>query len=234
MLLRLLHRINRAHPWSHNDAYTPLVVLAARRVRRAGGTSALDIGCGTGNLVTRLARELPQVTGLEPDRRTADLAAAATAHLPAVRIEQAPFPQPETRRFDLVSMVAVLHHMPLTDGLRAARQSVAPGGRLIVIGTYRETPSDWPLSLLSLALNPLIGMILHPHSVGGLPQHMAAPTTSATDTYRDIACAFRAELPGVWIHRGMFWRYVASWRAPAPVDRDDAQDNDRATVGHKR
>ena len=33
----------------------PLVVLAARRIRRAGGTSALDIGCGAG-LVKRLAR----------------------------------------------------------------------------------------------------------------------------------------------------------------------------------
>ena len=215
VLLRLLHRLNQAHPWSHNDAYTPLVVLAARRVRRAGGTSALDIGCGTGNLVTRLAHKLPQVTGLEADHRTANLTAAATAHLPTVRIEHAHFPQPEARRFDLVSMVAVLHHMPLNDGLRAARQSVAPGGRLIVIGAYREAPSDWPLSLLSLALNPLIGMILHPRSNGRIPQHMTAPTTSPTDTYRDIASAFRAELPGVSIHRAIFWRYVASWRAPA-------------------
>ena len=232
MLLRLLHGLNQAHPWSHNDAYTPLVVLAARRVRRAGGTSALDIGCGTGNLVKHLAHELPQVTGLEADERTADLATAATTHLPAVRIEHAHFPEPGVRRFDLVSVVAVLHHMPLTDGLRAARQSVAPGGRLIFIGAYRETPSDWPLSLLSLALNPLIGMILHPRPGGRLPQHMTAPTTSPTDSYRDIACAFRAELPGVSIHRAMFWRYVASWRAPA--GRDDAQHNDRPTVGHER
>ena len=206
MLLRLLRHINQAHPWSHNDAYAPLVVLAARRVRRAGGTSALDIGCGTGTLVTRLAHQLPCVIGLEADKTTADLATAATAHLPAVRIQHAPFPQPEVRHFDLVSMVAVLHHMPLTEGVRAARKSVAPGGCLIVVGTYRETSSDWPLSVLSLALNPLIGMVLHPRPVDRLPQHMTAPVAAATDTYRDIAGAFRAELPGVSIHRGMFWR----------------------------
>jgi SAM-dependent methyltransferase len=214
VLLRLLHHVNEAHPWSHNDAYAPLVVLAARRVRRAGGTSALDIGCGTGHLVTRLAHELPDVTGLEADKATADLAAAATAHLPAIRIEHGLFPQPAARRFDLVSMVAVLHHLPLIEGVRAARQSVAPGGRLVVVGAFRETLSDWPLSLLSLALNPLIGMALHPRRAGRLPQHMTAPVAAAPDTYRDIACVLRAELPGVSIHRGLFWRYVAIWVAP--------------------
>lgn len=225
MLLRLLDQINHAHPWSHNDAYAPLVVLAARRVRRAGGASALDIGCGTGKLVTRLAHELPCVIGLEADKTTADLAAAATAHLPAVRIEHAHFPQSEVRRFDLVSMIAVLHHMPLTEGLRAARRSVAPGGSLIVVGAYREASSDWPLSVLSLALNPVIGMVLHSRPVGRLPQHMTAPVAAATDTYRAIAGAFRAELPGVSIHRGMFWRYVASWRAP--LDQTDARSGAR-------
>lgn len=228
MLLRLLHHVNQAHPWSHNDAYAPLVVLAARRVRRAGGTSALDIGCGTGNLVARLARELPDVIGLEADKRTADLAAAATVHLAAVRVQHALFPRPEARRFDLVSMVAVLHHMPLIEGIRAARQAVAPGGRLIIVGTYRETSADWPLSLLSLVLNPLIGVVLHPRAVSRVPQHMTAPVASAADSYRDIACALRTELPGVSVHRGMFWRYVATWRVPR--DRDDAQDNDRSAV----
>lgn len=214
VLLRLLDHINQRHPWSHNDVYAPVVVLAARRVRRAGGTSALDVGCGTGHLVAQLARELPDVTGLEADKTTADLAEVETAHLSAARIEHATFPKSLGRRFDLVSMVAVLHHMSLTEGVRAARQAVAPGGRLVVIGTYRETSSDWPLSLLSLALNPLIGLVLHPRPVRRLPQHMTAPVASATDSYGDIASVFRAELPEVSIHRGMFWRYVACWHAP--------------------
>lgn len=221
MLLRLLDHINQRHPWSHNDAYAPVVLLAARRVRRAGGTSVLDVGCGTGHLVAQLAHQLPDATGLEADKTTADLAAAATAHLPAVRIEHASFPQPLGRRFDLVSMVAVLHHLPLTEGVRAARQAVAPGGRLVVVGTYRETSSDWLLSLLSLALNPLIGLVLHPRPVRRLPQHMTAPIATATDSYWDIAAVFRAELPGVSIHRAMFWRYVASWHAPR--DQEDVR-----------
>lgn len=126
MLLRLLHRINEKRPWSHNDAYTPLVLLAARGVRRAGGSSALDIGCGTGNLAARLAEHLPHVVGLEADKGTADLAAQQPLSCRQC-VEHAFFPQPPVRRFNLVSIVAVLHHMPLVQGVRAAREAVAPG-----------------------------------------------------------------------------------------------------------
>lgn len=42
-----------------------------------------------------------------------------------------------------------------------------------------------------------------------------------TDSYRDNASVFRAELTEVPIHRGMFRRYVARWHAPR--DQEDVR-----------
>lgn len=72
--LGALGRFTDRHPWSHNDAYSGWVVRQARRVRATGGRTALDVGCGTGHLVELLARELPNVAGLEPDQASAELA----------------------------------------------------------------------------------------------------------------------------------------------------------------
>src|SRR3954463_6249710 len=104
-----LGRFNDAHPWSHNDAYAALVLHHARRVRAAGGTEALDVGCGTGNLVRRLAGVFPADTGLQPDTPTAEQARRTTADLANVRILNQPFDESHKNRYDLITFVAVLH-----------------------------------------------------------------------------------------------------------------------------
>lgn len=220
-MLIMLDRFNTAHPWSHNDAYALIVVRQARQVARAGGRTAIDIGCGTGNLVRRLAGELAEVVGLEPDAANAHRAIVAASDLTNVRIVQTAFPaeggipgkDPEAR-YDLVSMVAVLHHLELDAGLLAARRIVAPGGRLIIVGCSRETLADLPLSVLSLLLNPLVGAVVHPRRATVVPDHMTAPTTAPMETFKQIKSAAQTRLPGSSIHRGLFWRYVLVWQAP--------------------
>lgn len=183
----------------------------AKRALHEGGTVALDVGCGTGNLLRRLAPLFPRVVGIEADPDTAGRAAAAVLQWPAATVVNANFPA-DSRIYDFVSMVAVLHHLPLKEGVQAARAAVAPGGRLVIVGVYREEASDALLSIISLALNPLIGILLHPRPASQLPPAMSAPTAQATDSYRDIRTALSAELPGVKVHRTLFWRYVATWQ----------------------
>lgn len=120
-LLNTLAHINGRHPWSHNDAYAPFVVYHAWRARRAGAVTGLDVGCGTGGLLRRLARVLPEVTGLEPDPDTADMATASVRCFANVEVIRTAFPASEHSRFDFVSMAAVLHHLPLQQGVRATR-----------------------------------------------------------------------------------------------------------------
>jgi SAM-dependent methyltransferase len=209
-----LNRVNQAHPWSHNDAYAGFVLRQGMRTLRDGGTSALDIGCGTGNLLRRLAERFPQVLGVEADPATAERAAAAVRTLPGASVVNASFPLADGRRYDFVSMVAVLHHLPLLQGIEAVRDAVAPGGRLVIVGAYREEPSDAAFSVVSLLINPIIGLIRHPRRADALPDNMNAPAIPASESYREIRDALRAALPGVRVRRGLFWRYLATWHAP--------------------
>jgi SAM-dependent methyltransferase len=213
-IVSTLNRLNREHPWSHNDAYARFVLRQGARTLRDGGTVALDIGCGTGNLLRRLAERFPRVVGVEADAATAERAAALVRTLLSASVVNARFPLDDGRTYDFVSAVAVLHHLPLHEGIRAVHEVVAPGGRLAIVGVYREERSDAPFSLASLLLNPLIGLIRHPRRVDALPDNMNAPAVPASDSYREIRDALRAALPGVRVRRGLFWRYTATWRAP--------------------
>jgi hypothetical protein len=101
----------------------------------------------------------------------------------------------------------------LTGGIDAARAAVAPGGRLAIVGVYREERTDALFSIISLVLNPIIGLVRSPSRAARLPENMAAPAVPATDSYRQIRRALHAALPGVKVRRVLFWRYIASWHA---------------------
>lgn len=215
-VLRRLGAFNAAHPWSHNRAYTPWVLWHARRVKRHGGSTALDVGCGTGRLVKQLAAVLDEVVGVEPDPATAATARRELLTTRNATVVESGFDSHsfDGRTFDLVTFVAVLHHLPLVSTLDAARRLVRPGGRLVIVGVARETKADLGWSMASLLLNPIVGAIRHPRRATTIPEDMTAPTREPEDTYQEIAQAARQVLPGVRMHRGLFWRYTAVWVAP--------------------
>jgi SAM-dependent methyltransferase len=213
--LSALDRFNRAHPWSHNDAFAGFVLRQARAVRRRGGSTAVDVGCGTGNLVARLARVFPDVRGIEPDPATAAIAAARFSGSGTVRIEQRHFQEEDRAKYDFVVFVASLHHMLFAEALRRARMNLRPGGRIVIVGLARETPADTPRSLISLALNPLVGLLRHPRRAELPPSHMRAPTTAADDSFDEIRHIAQTVLPGICLRRRLFWRYTATWTQPA-------------------
>ena len=63
LTLRALNRLNAAHPWDHNAHYHPwLLRQLPRRFDRA-----LDVGCGTGDLVRLLAGRARKVYGIDAD-----------------------------------------------------------------------------------------------------------------------------------------------------------------------
>lgn len=62
-----LDGFNRRHPWSHNDHYRRRILRKLRGVRSG---RALDVGCGTGNLIDLLRRRFDVVVGVEPDPTT--------------------------------------------------------------------------------------------------------------------------------------------------------------------
>ncbi|WIB76755.1 class I SAM-dependent methyltransferase [Curtobacterium sp. MCPF17_002] len=219
-MLAVLDRSNARRPWSHNQAYTPVVLAQGRRARaaaRAGRepSRALDVGCGTGVLARRLGREFDEVVGLEPSAPTAALARQTTADTPSVRIVEGSLNAVGDEQFDLVSLVAVLHHLPLEPALRRLRHLVRPSGRLVVIGVAAETRRDLGWSVLSTLVNPIVGALRHPRARRGdqPPPHMRSPTVPATATFEEIRAVVARYLPGARMRRSLFWRYVLVWEA---------------------
>jgi len=212
-LFEVLARFNAAHPWSHNDAYAGFVLRHARAVRRSGGDVAVDVGCGTGNLLARLTQVFPTVIGVEPDARSG---AVARARFPRadVRVDIRNFGDEPESAYDLLVFVASLHHMPVRQALVAARSSLRPGGRLVIVGIAKETRADAFRSSVSMVLNPLIGMVRHPRRATHLPVSMEAPVAEASQTFEEIRDMASAMLPGIRMRRRLFWRYTASWSAP--------------------
>ncbi|MGN7800425.1 class I SAM-dependent methyltransferase [Leifsonia sp. 22587] len=210
-LLAALARVSAAHPWSHNDAYARFVLRHARAVQRRGGTAALDVGCGTGNLLARLSAVFPSAVGLEPDGGTAAVAAERFSDVLNVRIEQRRFGDEPVQAYDVIVFAASLHHMPLREALDTARASLRSGGRLVIIGVAKETRADALRSWISVLLNPIIGLFRHPHRAHEMPRHMRSPTAEASQSFTEIRAVAAALLPGIRMRQRLFWRYTAVW-----------------------
>ncbi|WP_156364259.1 class I SAM-dependent methyltransferase [Curtobacterium sp. Leaf261] len=213
-VLAALGRFSDEHPWSHNDVYAPFVLWHARRAGR--GAAVLDVGCGTGTLLRRLARIGSAVVGLEPDARTAALARANVTGVRNVAVREEPFDLAVRGEpcYDVVTFVASLHHLPLAQALEAARSLLRPSGRLVIVGIAREEPRDLAWSIASVILNAGIGVVRHPRRAVAPPQSMTAPTATPLLTFSEVHGVARRALPGIKMQRSLFWRYVAVWVAP--------------------
>lgn len=183
----------------------------------------MDVGCGTGALVDRLRRAGATVVGLDADATMTAATAARFAGDPGVTARQGRFEDvPADGSFDVVTMVASLHHMDLEPALRHAAGVLAPGGRLLVVGLARiGAPRDLAVDLVSSFANPVVGMVKHPRPVRGVADSDPAddgppmPVRSARETYGEVRETARRVLPGARFRRRLFFRYTLEWTRPA-------------------
>lgn len=97
------------------------------------GTLALELGCGTGLFLERVARSGAVVVGVDLSSELLARARARTASLANVRLARVdahrlPFPEAS---FDAVYGSSILHHLDLVAALREARRVLKPEGRLV-------------------------------------------------------------------------------------------------------
>jgi SAM-dependent methyltransferase len=202
-----LNRWNARHPWSHNDHFHGWVLrnLPARR------TTALDVGCGRGALVARLADHFDAVTGVDPDAEMATVSRARFAGRSTVAVRQQSLLD-VSGRFDLVTLVASLHHLPLEPALRHVAGLLCPQGRLLVVGLARGgSPSDLPYGGASLLLDPMVGFVKHPRARTEPDPATVVPIRDPEETYDEIRAAAQRVLPGARMRRRLFYRYTLSW-----------------------
>ncbi|MDI9956540.1 MULTISPECIES: class I SAM-dependent methyltransferase [unclassified Rhodococcus (in: high G+C Gram-positive bacteria)] len=207
-----LDGFNRRHPWSHNDHYGRWILRNLRGVRSG---RALDVGCGTGNLIELLRRRFDVVVGVEPDPTTSAAVRARFVHeenviIDARRIEDFA----SEAKYDAITVVAALHHLPLDESMKRLRGLLEPGGRLVVVGCYRSTTAtDGLLSVLATVCNPVLGVVKHRRVASESLKAMTAPTADPGESMADVRRAAASCLPGSRIRRRLFWRYTLIYDA---------------------
>lgn len=210
-LLDALARFNDAHPWSHNAHFHPwLMRQLPRRYDRA-----LDVGCGAGDLVRLLATRATHVHGIDSDERIIGTARELTdPDLPVTFSVADALSYDEGGRYDVITCVAVLHHLPLAETLTRFRQQLSPGGTLVIVGlTQEDTRVQALLGLASVPLNLVTGWVKHRgRTASQRPVAMTAPTRPADVSHTEFAREVRRILPGARLRRRLFWRYSLVWK----------------------
>ncbi len=126
------HRLLARSRWIRERAFYDLVQDEMLPWRTPAGR-ALDVGCGSGELMLRLAALGWEVQGAEPDPAAAEVARRRTgAEVWAAGV--AGLRREDMGAFDLLTLSHVLEHLPSPrEALRSLARLLKPGGRLVAL-----------------------------------------------------------------------------------------------------
>jgi SAM-dependent methyltransferase len=204
-------RLNARHPWSHNDHFHPWITTHLPERRR----SALDVGCGRGELAALLASRFEEVRGTDLDATMRAAAAARCAGLPHVGISDDRLTDLDGP-FDVVTMVAVLHHLDLRESLLAVRRLLAPGGRFLAVGLAPPASVvDHAWDVASMLTNPVIGVVKHPWPDRDGVRGPTVPIRDPTTTFDELRRTVLEVMPGARLRHHLGFRHTVEWTKPS-------------------
>lgn len=130
--------------------YARILASVVEGARGAAVERALDLGCGTGNLIALLLEEFPSAgfSGVDPSTGMREVCAERFADYPNVEIKEGDaqaIPYPDSS-FDLIVSSLALHHVPperKPDMAREIARVLEPGGRFIHADPFCGVPGDF-------------------------------------------------------------------------------------------
>jgi 2-polyprenyl-3-methyl-5-hydroxy-6-metoxy-1,4-benzoquinol methylase len=192
------------------DRLGPHEAAVLRAVPRGTGT-ALDIGCGTGAVVRRLAARCQRVVGIDISPRMIAHARSRSAHFTNVEYHVADAREwlQDTRSYDCVTSMAVLHHMEIEPTVQSIVRALRPGGVFLFVDILdRPGWRNLPLNALAWLLR---------RRLPSLALHQAWARHGREETYLTIRQArdmFERLLPACVVRQHFFWRYSVTWAKP--------------------
>lgn len=205
-----LESLNARHPWSHNDHFHSWI-LANLPERRH---SALDVGCGRGELLASLAPHFASVHGADADATMREQAARRCGGLDNVAVRDDDWTE-SPGPFDLVTMIAVLHHLDVTAALRDVRKLLAPKGKFLAVGlAVPQNLRDHAWDLASAVTNPIIGYVKHPWPSPSGKQAPPFPVQDPTQTFDELRTLVAGTLPGAKMQHHLGFRHTIAWTKP--------------------
>lgn len=171
----------------------------------------MDVGCGDGLLISKLARTGESLIGLDPDETAVNAARVRCADLPNVEIRRTGFLDAplDEEVFALITMVATLHHMDARSALRRVARLLQPGGELFIVGIPRlASRADFLWAISQLPRARIVGKV----RAERWPQDI--PTTPSDLTFREVRAVAEEALPGARVRRAPYYRYTLRWTRP--------------------
>ncbi|WP_415975941.1 class I SAM-dependent methyltransferase [Rhodococcus sp. 077-4] len=207
-----VRELNARHPWSHNDYFHSWILANLPPQRR----SAVDVGCGRGGLVRVLASHFDQVTGADRDSDMRRFAQLGSGDLTNVSITDRRIDSWADDSVDLITMVAVLHHLDVDDALRHVERILAPQGRLLVVGLAPpRTTRDLLWDAASIVTNPLIGFLHHPWPSPTRSQPPPFPVKDPELSFDEVKKIVDEVLPGAVMRHRIGFRHTIEWTKPS-------------------
>lgn len=211
--------------WNHNAEHHPRVLGAVP----AGCASALDIGCGDGLLVRKLARRVGSVVGVDRSPEMVRLARERVGEVSNTRFLAADFVKSRAETgagtgsgeeigsredigtgYGFVCAVTVVHHVDFTAAIGAMTEALAPSGRLVIVGIAADsTRFDRALGMAAVCANPV-----YRRRNGGEGGEPAMPVARPTMSWREVRAESKRLLPGRRYRRHLLWRYSLVWDKP--------------------
>ena len=174
-----------------------------------GAMRGLDAGCGEGESARRLRRRVPRVVGLDADALSIEHARRGGDDIDYLVGDLLTGDVAEDS-FDVVSAVAVLHHLDHRLALQRLSRLLRPGGVLLVVGLARSR------SVADFTRDAIDSVAFRRHSLfRGVWETSSPKVWPPPLTYAGARQASMEALPGVRFNRVTFFRYALTWTRPA-------------------
>lgn len=171
----------------------------------AGAQHGLDVGCGEGETARMLRLRVPSVVGV--DTHEASIV-EARAYGDDVDYRAGALATVDLPRdaFDVVTAVAMLHHVEHGEGLRRLSELVAPGGVLLVVGLAQSR------SLSDYARDARDAVAIRRHTLTKSVWDTPAPKIWPPPlSYEQARAASHEVLPDARFERVPYFRFGLTW-----------------------